>query len=171
MTPATNAPPSTTVSSTDRLQRRQVRRKGGYLTAVQTTPSVVETVDGRQIPAMLGDWLITKGDQVLDVIPETKLHDHYETVFTGGLKLSAEVCRLIEDRVGLGTTGSEDFLLAGLTRLASIKIGEVEVAFTTGQMEELAARAAKRGVTVKQTIEAVVARLRDELFWRGPEQV
>ena len=170
MIPATNAAPSSTASSTDRLQRRQVRRRGGHLTAVQTVASVVDLVDGRQIPAMLGDWLITKGDQILDVVPETKLQETYEVVFTGCLKLSAEVCRLIEDRVGLGTAGSEDALLAGLTRLASIKIGEVEISFTPGQLEELAARAAKRGVTVKQTIVAVVDRLRDELFCRGPEK-
>lgn len=170
MTPATNARPSTTPSSTDRLQRRQVRRRGGHLTAVQTVASVVDLVDGRQIPAMYGDWLITKGDQILDVVPETKLQETYEVVFTGGLKLSAESCRLIEDRLGPGVTGSDDALLAGIARMAAIRIGEVEVSFTPGQLEELAARAVKRGVTVKQTIEAVVARLRDELFWRGPDK-
>lgn len=54
-----------------------------------------------------------------------------------------------------------------IERLASIKIGDIRIPFTPGQLSELQHRASKRGHTVEQEMRAVVARIEDELFYKG----
>jgi hypothetical protein len=84
-----------------------------------------------------------------------------------GLVLDARSCRLLDDLLGLGATLSADQLLAAVARLGSIKIGDIRIPFTPGQLAELSHRAAKRGRTVDAEMRAVVARIEDELFYKG----
>lgn len=85
----------------------------------------------------------------------------------GGLLLSAADCRAIEETTGFGTTRSPAALRAAVERLATIAIGDIRLAFTPGQLEEIAHRAGKRGRTIEQEMKAVVDRIEDELFHRG----
>jgi hypothetical protein len=84
-----------------------------------------------------------------------------------GLHLTLAECQRLEDRTGLGSTRSAEALIAAVERLASLSIGEVRLPFTPGQLEELVWRAQKRGRTLESEVQAVVNRIRDELFFQG----
>lgn len=84
-----------------------------------------------------------------------------------GLLLSPAECNALEELTGLGTTRTAVELLRGVERLASIKIGDIRLPFTPGQLAELQHRAMKRGHSVEQEMRAVVARIEDELFYKG----
>lgn len=84
-----------------------------------------------------------------------------------GLSLSALDCRTLEDLVGIGTTRSAPDLLKAVERLGSIRIGDIRLPFTPGQLNEIQHRAQKRGRTVEAEMQAVVDRLQDELFYKG----
>jgi hypothetical protein len=143
-----------------------VRPKGVPLTATRVrSASVVDLIDGRKVPVIADDWLISRDQHVLAVVTGAQLHDLYEVQQEGALTLPPVVVRQLQDRLGPAATGSPDDLLHAVERLAAIKIGEVEVRFTPGQLEELAFRAGKRGRTVQQEVQAVVARIEQELFW------
>jgi hypothetical protein len=86
---------------------------------------------------------------------------------SGGLSLSPAECRQLEDLTAQGSTRSAASLTAMIERLASIKIGDIRIPFTPGQLSELQHRASKRGHTVEQEMRAVVARIEDELFYKG----
>ena len=142
-----------------------VRSKATTLVAVRVRlASIVTLASGQPLPARVGDWLITSGPSILAVVPQAHLDEQYEVLQEGGLRLLPAACRALDDRLGPGTTQSADALLRAVTRLASIKVGEVEVRFTPGQLEELAFRATKRGRTLQQEIAQVVTRLESELF-------
>lgn len=84
-----------------------------------------------------------------------------------GLHVSPYQCRAIEDTLGIGTTQSAPHLIAAIERLARVEIGEVVIPFTPGQLAEIKHRAQKRGRTVAEEIQAVVDRIRDEIFYKG----
>lgn len=84
-----------------------------------------------------------------------------------GLSLTAIECAQLEDRVGFGATKTAATLLAAVDRLGSIRIGDVRLSFTPGQLRELQHRAEKRGHTIEEEVRAVVERIQDDLFWHG----
>jgi hypothetical protein len=67
----------------------------------------------------------------------------------------------------LGATRSPEFLTIAVERLASMKVGDIRIPFTPGQLAELQYRAQKRGRTIEAEMKAVVDRIQDELFYRG----
>jgi hypothetical protein len=83
-----------------------------------------------------------------------------------GLHLSPIECDRLDALVGLGATRSAESLLTGVERLASLRFGDIRIPFTTGQLAELLHRAQKRGRTVQAEMQAVVARIEDELFYK-----
>jgi hypothetical protein len=85
----------------------------------------------------------------------------------GALTLTRYECNQIEETTGLGTTSSGPELLRAVQRLASIQIGDIRIPFTPGQLAELQHRAHKRGRSVAEEMKAVVARIEDELFYKG----
>lgn len=127
----------------------------------------VETVNGTRVVAAPGDWLITQGKMILEVLPDKVFPGPFELVHEGALQIPPTDREAIDAVAGLGACRSSTDLVQAVRRLARIRIGEVEIAFTPGQLEELQQRATKRGRTVQAELEAVVARIRDELFWRG----
>jgi len=171
--PPTSASASTITSSTEPplAARFSVRMKTEPLTAVRVRADSVVTLPTGLMPALTGDWLISRGSLILAVASQGTLDAHYEILQEGGLHLLPSFCRALDDRLGPGTTKTAKDLLDAITRLASIKIGGVEVKFTPGQLDELAFRATKRGRTVQQEIEAVVKRLEQELFWGSRAEV
>ena len=105
-------------------------------------------------------------DEIGNLLSELLLHAKTLTSVPG-LHLSPGDCNEIEAVTGLGTTRSVQHLLAAVERLASIRIGDIRLPFTPGQLAELQHRAAKRGHSVEQEMRAVVARIEDELFYKG----
>lgn len=85
----------------------------------------------------------------------------------GSLLLSQPDCQRLEDTLGLGATQTVETLVKAVERLASMKIGDIRIPFTPGQLAELQHRASKRGRTVEAEMRAVVARIEDELFYQG----
>jgi hypothetical protein len=124
-------------------------------------------VDGTTRSAAPGDWLITRGKTVIDVCRDPDLRDRYQIIESGSVSISAATCVLLENTLGIGATQSTERLLAAVERLATIKIGEIRIDFTPGQLEEIALRAKKRNQTVQQAMQAVIDRIREELFWRS----
>lgn len=121
-----------------------------------------------QTIAQPGDWIILQETYPIAVVPAAQFPPaEFEVVAEGALTIPRGACEVLEETTGVGTTRSAADLLAAVRRLASISIGEVRIAFTPGQLEELQHRAKKRGQTVEQAIGAVVSRIRDELFWKG----
>jgi hypothetical protein len=85
----------------------------------------------------------------------------------GRLTLSGADCNRLEETLPLGCTQSPSSLVAAVERLASLRFGDIRIPFTPGQLQEIQHRAAKRGRTVEAEMQAVVDRIRDELFYRG----
>lgn len=84
-----------------------------------------------------------------------------------GLQLTPADCNRLEETTGLGTTQSAEALVKAVERLASIRVGDIRIEFTPGQLAELQYRAQKRGRSIAEEMKAVVDRLRDELFYKG----
>lgn len=147
-----------------------MRRKGGWLTAVAPAipGQLVSRADGQVIMPKPGDLLITSGGLVLDVVDERTLDTTYDTKIDGEMKIAPQVKRALEDRLGLGACESDAALLAAVVRLARISVGEIEIPFTPGQLEELNHRAKKNNRTITQELQSVVKRLESELFHNAP---
>ena len=84
-----------------------------------------------------------------------------------GLHLTPRETDQIAEALGLGARPTAASMLAAIDRLASVRIGDIRIPFTPGQLAELQHRAAKRGRTVDAEMRAVVARVEDELFYKG----
>jgi hypothetical protein len=145
-----------------------VLAKSPALTAVRlATDQAVTLPDGRLAKAMAGDWLITRGRTVVDVVGPSQLAERYAIADGNERLLTAAMRTKLEETLGVGTTRTPEDLLAAVERLASIKIGEIKIAFTPGQLEEIKFRAVKRGQTIEQALQAVVDRIKEEIFWRS----
>jgi len=83
------------------------------------------------------------------------------------LHLDAQTCRQLDDILGLGATLSATTLVKAVDRLGSMRIGDIRIPFTPGQLQELQHRALKRGRTVEAEMRAVVARIEEEIFYKG----
>lgn len=138
------------------------------LTAVPLTqPSAVTFADGRQATGQSGDFLITRGSLVIDLVGPTSFAERYSVIDERALTLDGSTRDRLEQVLGIGATRSPDHLLAAVDRLARIEIGGVRIDFTPGQLEEIARRAKKRAWSVEQAIKSVVDRIREDLFWRA----
>lgn len=145
-----------------------VRAKPPLLTAVRlASDSRVRLADGRDVQATAGMWLVNNGRITVDVLAQPQLTERYQIVDQGERRLSAADCARLEQTTGVGSTRTPADLCAAVERLARITIGTVQVDFTPGQLEEIASRAKKRGQTVQQALQAVIDRIREELFWRS----
>lgn len=146
-----------------------MRRKGdSRLIAIPVvSPREILLFDGRTVVAQVGELQIVRENETLDVVSPSRFRREYEPTVVSALTLSFADCAAIESYAGLGATRTGDTLIAALDRLASIRVGGVRIDFTPGQLSELTHRAGKRGQTLAQTIQAVVDRVRDEIFHRG----
>lgn len=145
-----------------------VRARLPLLTAVRlATDQQVILPDGRMVRAVVGDWLITRGRATVDIVGPAQLAERYSTMDPGERLLTTASCTRLEQTLGLGATANTDNLVAAVERLARISIGEIHIDFTPGQLEEISYRATKRGRTVKQELQAVVDRIREEIFWKN----
>jgi hypothetical protein len=144
-----------------------VRAKSPTLTAVRlATAQPVQLADGRELVASAGDYLITRGRTSVDVVGPSQLSVRYE-IEERVCALSSETCLRLEQTTGIGSTRTPHDLVLAVERLAKISIGTIQIDFTPGQLEEITHRATKRGRTVQQELQAVVDRIREEIFWRS----
>lgn len=144
-----------------------VRAKSPTLTAVRlVSAQPVQLADGREVIASVGDYLITRGRTSVDVVGPSQLAVRYE-IEERVCALSPETCLRLEQTTGIGSTRTSHDLVLAVERLAKISIGSIQIDFTPGQLEEIAQRATKRGRTVQQELQAVVDRIREEIFWRS----
>lgn len=158
--------PSGTPNAPVGTAKQQVRARQPLLTAVQLTAPYRATLPtGAPAHGQPGDWLITRGGLVVDLVPASLFADRYETVVEGVQTLAPDTRTVLEQTLGIGATRSPAELVKAVERLAKIEIGGVRIDFTPGQLEEIAHRAKKRGRTVQQELQAVVDRLREDLFW------
>ena len=89
------------------------------------------------------------------------------SVEDAALAIPGMIVRQLEDRLGPGACRTPESLLAAVRRLAQIGVGEVEIAFSPGQLEEIAHRARRNNRTVEQELQWIVRRLEDDLFHGG----
>ncbi len=145
-----------------------LRRPGATFLGVRIGESQAVTLpDDVTVVARPGDWIVQVGHVPISVVSSTAFPAPYELVEEGSLTLSRLDREDLDGLLGLGASQSADALVAAARRLARLSIGEVDLPFTPGQLEELHYRAGKRGQTVAQAVEAVVDRIKDELFWKG----
>lgn len=145
-----------------------VTEKGPVLIAVLLPEDrVVELASGQRVQGRIGDWLITRGRVVVDLVGQSKLRERYQIVDPRALTLTGQERDRLEATTGVGSTRTTTDLLIAVERLAAISIGSIHVDFTPGQLEEIAYRAKKRGRTVEQELRAVVDRIKEDLFWRS----
>jgi hypothetical protein len=96
------------------------------------------------------------------------LHEYAsELKLPAGLHLAPTEVAALEELLGVSMPLTPSSLRTAIERLASVRIGDIRIPFTPGQLAELQHRAAKRGRTVEAEIRAVVARIEDELFYQG----
>jgi len=112
------------------------------------------------------DWIVSREGQIIDVCTAEQLAERYEDI-EDGLLVPRPICTIIEEVTGVGTTRSASELYKAVQRLALIKIGDVTIPFTPGQLEEIKHRASKRGHSVAQEIQRIVDRIKDEIFYRS----
>lgn len=150
------------------VTKRTVRPKSAALTAtLSATTQTVTLVDGRTLAAIAGDWLIARGRQLVDVVSEAQLSARYTIDEPNACVLPAATCAQLEQTTGIGSTRTPADLVKAVERLAKIEVGGIRIDFTPGQLDEIAHRAKKRGRTIQQELQAVVDRIREELFWRS----
>jgi hypothetical protein len=84
-----------------------------------------------------------------------------------GLHLSPIEVAKLETALGVSAPLTPASLVAAVERLTGLHLGELRLALTPGQLEELRHRAMKRGRTLDAEMQAVLGRLHDELFYKG----
>lgn len=106
---------------------------------------------------------MTLGAELIEVVGDKDFATKFARIEEGTL-LPPGTCTQIETITGIGTTQTADGLFAAIDRLARIAIGDIKIEFTPGQLTEIRHRAFKRGSTVKQELQRIVDRIKDELF-------
>lgn len=168
-TTAAATSPSTPAAPSTGSRRLVVRPRGRVYTATQVAVvTQVELPGGVVVTAHPDWWIVGEGPRACAVVPPSHFIAQYEPADEVALRLSPDECRAIEAVVGLGACKDAGSLLAGTNRLARIGIGGIDLTFTPGQMEELKHRAEKNGHTVKQEMQRVVDRIKDDIFWGAP---
>ena len=143
------------------MRRKSVRPLSAH--EVLTAGPVI-LPDGSFHTAHRGDWIVSAGEQVIDVVIPSHFAERYEIVLDG-LLVPRELCGKIESFTGIGSTRSPEELSKAIEILANIEIGGVRIEFTPGQLAELKHRASKRGYTVEQELQRIIDRIRDEIFY------
>lgn len=118
---------------------------------------------GASWTAKPGDWIITLGTELLEVVNARDFPSRFAFI-EEGMVLPRTICSKIEVITGMGTTQTPDKLYEGIDRLAHIAIGGINIEFTPGQLEEIKHRAHKRGYTVEQELQRIIDRIKDEIF-------
>src|SRR5207247_1994401 len=138
------------------LKRHTVRAKGPVLVAIPVVQDRwIVLPNGEGMKASVGDWLITSGEQIVDVASDKRLREVYEPAEPSGLVLRDDFRFQAEKALGIGATETPEMLVAAINRLARLKVGDVQIDFTPGQWEHLAHRAGKMGISVEALVKRI----------------
>jgi hypothetical protein len=169
-TPTTTSPPSTSTPaprSSPPVRVKVAPKPQEQLTAFQALDELrVVLPHGLERRVFPGEWVVSRQGQAIDVLAASSFDQFYE-IKTGGLTIPPLAQATLEQRLGIGAAQSVRNLLQAVDRVVDLRIGNVRIEFTPGQMEELKARADKNGWTVKEEVEKIVSHLAGEMFWNA----
>jgi hypothetical protein len=167
-TTTTGAPSTSTPARPSSPLRVKVAPKPqDALTAFQALEEVRVTLPhGLERRVYPGEWIVSRQGQAIDVLAPGAFEQFYE-IKTGGLHIPPLAQATLEKQLGIGATSSVRNLLQAVDRLVDLRIGNVRLEFTPGQLEELQARADKNGWTLQEEVEKIVAHLSSEVFWNA----
>jgi hypothetical protein len=111
-----------------------------------------------------GEWVVSRNDQVIDLLTGSAFEKYYEPIQTGLLLTQTDLA-VLNEVLEVGAIKSAERLVFAITRLARLSIGKVEVKFSQSQLDELKTRADKNGHSVQAEVQRVVERLSGDLFW------
>lgn len=139
------------------------------LTAYQVQAREVLQIRGRAVQAFPLDWIVTNGDQTLDVAAP----DQFEQLFdrladTEKLQIEDQDRSALAATLGFGSTNTSKDLTRAVARLAKLTIGDIKVEFSPAQWEEIARRAEKRRLSPAAYMKLIVERLTQDL-WTSAE--
>lgn len=149
------------------LLRRHVVRPidGVTLTAIPVVrPEVLTLPDGAVLTARPGEWIIARGNQVVDLVSQSELPKKYEPTEKEGLVVRGDLRVRLERTLGTGSTQTPEHLVTAVERMARLKIGDVQVDFTPGQWDEIRHRADKMGLTPSDVLKRLVAKFTQDLW-------
>lgn len=157
--------PKSSTSTPDRTSRMAVQRKTTEaLSAYRLLEDqAVSLPDGTLAPGQAGGWVVFRGQQALQYLPDALFQKTFEPV-EEGLLLRPKTRGELEKRLGVGATQSPEALFKAIERLARIQVGEITLTFTTGQLEELAHRAAKQRLTLAEYLGRLLERFTEDLW-------
>ena len=108
-----------------------------------------------------------RGKLTVEEVVERQLQRLQGHPLTEGLLiLDSAVRGQLEESLGVGSTRSPTTLLAAIARLAQIEVGRTKIVLTTAQLEELKARAEKRGLTFPEMLREHAEAVKESLFTR-----
>jgi hypothetical protein len=147
------------------IRRHTVRAKGQVLVAIPVVQDRwVNLPNGEGMEAGVGDWLIARGEEIVDVASDKRLHEVYEPAERVGLILQDQFRFRAEKALGIGSTETPEMLCAAIERLARLKVGDVEVSFTPGQWEHLAHRAGKMGISTGELVRRIAEKISQDIW-------
>lgn len=115
----------------------------------------------------------TVRDRIVAANPDVPLEEAVLKVLARGadqpldaaaILLTGEDLQTLVDLLPVGATRTAATLVAGIQRLADVRIGTIKVPFTVGQQDELKERARRSGKSVQQETEAVVRGMHEQFF-------
>jgi hypothetical protein len=125
---------------------------------------VLQSLDGRTLHVPAGWWVILQSGIVIDAMPPAQFGQTYEILEEKGLTLTPFDQSAIEKVCGFGSTKSSTDLRYAVQKLASLKIGGIEVNFSPAQWDDLTRRAAKRNQTIDQYMKYTIDKYLQDLW-------
>ena len=116
------------------------------------------------IRALPGDWIISREQQILDVVPDPAFLARYDPADETSLQVMGDARGRLERTLGLGSTETVEHLVTAVERMARLVIGDVQIDFTPGQWEHLAHRAQKMGLTVDALVRRIVDKITSDIW-------
>jgi hypothetical protein len=155
---------STTSVERRKLQVRK-REQAEIFSAQQMTEETnIELYSGQRLRAFQGDWIVSRGDRVIDAMTQARFDALYLPVGEPEWILAPSDRSELEKVLGFGATENSSTLTRAVGRLASLSIGDIPVNFTVTQWEELARRAEKRGMPIARYVATIVEKLLQDLW-------
>lgn len=162
-TPAQSSSTTATPPEPKRLQVRETTRE--VLTAYQVQKDdVVQLQSGHGVRVFPGEWVIYRGQAVVDTITDGRFRQSYEVVGEPQFTVTAADRSTLEKDLGFGSTKDSQSLTLAVKRLATLTIGDIAVNFSVSQWEEIARRAEKRRMPVSQYVDQLVQKLCTDIW-------
>lgn len=136
------------------------------LSAYQLDKECVLTtaVLGREVRGFPKDWVVCKGDQVIDVLTPLMFGRLYEHAGVVEMRISEMDRSTLAHMLGMPAVENSQTLTRAVLKLATLTIGDIKVNFTPLQWEDLTRRAEKRGQKLVDYMNRLVQRLTQDIW-------